>query len=303
MNDKEEHSGYWEKEEFEDLVARSLIAMYETKIKVQKRTLPACRIDERLINRARILGAYFPSHDRIIMGLQNSDGKASIIQKIDVINDGRPNQAITSLANTNNTTYEEDKDTYLKINYMEAISSLPKPFVKQNDGKIYRVAFLYYTSNHITGTVDYVTINKNGEIYPVMRYVDHYDPITGRIQRIKNLPNGRCDNCEDIVTIWSTYTIQLYQDRRYLWNVRAKEGIAKATFAVHEEQIKSLFYSRELPMTETGRKRPILHWVKAHQRRMKAGTDYDIKEHLRGTSEFVYNGTKFEIINPQKEVA
>lgn len=295
-----ECSGYWEKEEFEDLVTRSLIAMYETKIKVQKRTLPSCRIDEGLIKRARKMGAYFPSHDRIILGLQNEDGKASVMQEIDVINDGMPNQAIISVSTTDNATYEEEKDTYLKITYMEAIPFLPKPFVKQNEGKPYKVAFLSYTSNHITGTVDYVTINKNGQIYPVMRYVDHYDPITGRVQRIKNIPNGKGDNCEDIVTVWSTYTMQLYQDRLHLWNVRAQEGVAKATFAVHEEQIKSLFYSRQLPMTFTGRKRPILHWVKAHQRRMKEGIDYNVQEHLRGITDFVYNGTKFEIINPIK---
>lgn len=32
-----EYSGYWETDEFEDLVARSLIGLYETKIKKSKK--------------------------------------------------------------------------------------------------------------------------------------------------------------------------------------------------------------------------------------------------------------------------
>jgi len=56
-----------------------------------------------------------------------------------------------------------------------------------------------------------------------------------------------------------------------------------------------------LPLTVTGRKKPILHWVRAHQRRIKEGVDIDINKHLRGCCEFVMNDTKFCITLPHKQ--
>jgi len=295
-----EYSPYWETDEFEDKVARGLIAMYESKLKVRKRSVPACRLSEDLLMRVKRLGCYFPSNDRIIMEeVSPIDGRSAKIQSIDPINDGRPDFAIL-------TTTQGNKDSelsYLQTTYLEKINSLPKPFKSDVKGRIYRIAFLDFTNNAIEGMVDYVVIDSKGSLYPVHRYVRTTDRTTGRDLHIKDIPNGSGETCEDNVTIWATAAIQFYQDRRFLWNVLAKEGIAKATFAVHEEQIKSLFYSRELPMTETGRKRPILHWVNAHQRRMKSGIDFDVEKHLRGSNEFVYNGTKFEIINPLKKAA
>jgi hypothetical protein len=100
--------------------------------------------------------------------------------------------------------------------------------------------------------------------------------------------------------VWASCVLGLGSDKKHLWNVTANEGFAKATFGVYPEQIKSLFYSRELPMTETGRKRPILHWVRSHRRRIKEGIEVDIEKHLKGINEFVYNGTKFIITRPLK---
>jgi hypothetical protein len=78
-------------------------------------------------------------------------------------------------------------------------------------------------------------------------------------------------------------------DSKYLWNVRAfkmadnehMEGNVR--FGVYGEHVKSLFFARDLPLTESGRKKPILHWVSAHKRRLQAGQDIDIEKHLRGT--------------------
>lgn len=295
------YSRYWETEEFEDKVARGLIAMYENKLKIHKRCLPSTRLSAELIRRVQQLGCYFPASDRIMQETFNEQtGKASSVQCIDVVNDLRPDYAILCT----DEGYDDNGkklDGYLYVNYMERIKCLPKPFKTDVQGKIYRIAFLNYENEQINGSCDYVVIDSKGEVHPVFRYVNTYNPITGVSGHVKNIPNGESKNCEDNVTIWASATIQYYQDRRHLWNVRAKEGIAKATFAVYTEQIQSLFYSRELPLTTTGRKKPILHWVKAHQRRMKEGIEYDVDKYLRGTHEFVYQNTKFEIINPIKK--
>ena len=96
-------------------------------------------------------------------------------------------------------------------------------------------------------------------------------------------------------------------DKRFLWLVSTEEetiSSAKKTkleLGVSPEQVKSLFYSRSLPVTETGRKRPILHWVRSHQRRIKEGIDIDIEKHLRGMERFDMGGFKFEITQPVKK--
>jgi hypothetical protein len=291
---------YWKSEIFEDKVTRSLIAMYENKTKIIKKILPACRVSSDLIKRVQNLGCYFPANDRIMMESFNENtSKASRIQSIDAINDGRPDNAIFCIDKTCDES-GNNVEGYLFVNYMERIKVLPKPFKTDIQGKIYRIAFLDYTNNHVSGTCDYVVIDSKGNIYPVYRFATMYDQVTGRMSHFKDIPNGETTTCEDNVVTWASATIQFYQDRRYLWNVQANEGKAKATFAVYPEQIKSLFYARELPLTETGRKRPILHWVAAHRRRLEKGIDIDIEKYLRGITEFIYKDTKFIITMPLK---
>lgn len=104
----------------------------------------------------------------------------------------------------------------------------------------------------------------------------------------------------------------LWMDRKFVWNVRTEELLydramwktpTPIILGVDEEHIKSLFYSRSLPVTAAGRKRPILHWVEAHRRRLKAGTDIDVVKHLRGTDKFEMGGFSFAITNPVKPSA
>lgn len=100
--------------------------------------------------------------------------------------------------------------------------------------------------------------------------------------------------------------ISLLADRAYLWMIETQErysdldAYAKVQFGTDPEMVKSLFYSRTVPITHTGRLRPILHWVNAHKRRMKEGIDIDITKHLRGIERFEMGGLKFTITSPQK---
>lgn len=101
------------------------------------------------------------------------------------------------------------------------------------------------------------------------------------------------------------YVVSIHNDRRYFWEVAATESFwdrypAKAMFSIDEEYIKSLFYARTIPITATGRLRPILHWVSAHKRRLKEGVDIDVKKHLRGVDAFEMHGVNFSITEPRK---
>lgn len=103
-----------------------------------------------------------------------------------------------------------------------------------------------------------------------------------------------------------SYIVSLHNDRRYFWEVTAVEPFmdgfdAKAMFSVDESYIKSLFYARSIPMTASGRLRPILHWVSAHKRRLERGVDIDVRKHLRGIDAFEMHGVNFRITEPRKQ--
>lgn len=105
---------------------------------------------------------------------------------------------------------------------------------------------------------------------------------------------------------WGPGALSLLADRRFLWLVDTSEPLmhinwkAKLQFGVEPEMVKSLFYSRSIPLTATGRLKPILHWVEAHRRRIKSGIEIDINKYLRGTESFEMGGLNFDITSPTK---
>jgi hypothetical protein len=304
--------GFWNKEEFEELVATGLISMYETKLKKYRHAHSAVLVKDKILERVRALGCYFVPEDRIIHLEHDKDFiKATANQGFDVINDGRP---LRSTVCHPIRSAEKDPNSmrfgaYLETIYVERIKEFPKGIFCTAKGFPYRIVNLWYTKNGIEHLCLYFIMQNDGTLVSCSKKVNDYDPITGRTtvsvfneNTNKQLDTtGQYDHCEDSITARASSTMQFYQDRRFLWNVQAREHKAKATFGVYPEQIKSLFYARSLPMSATGRKRPILHWVNAHQRRMKSGTDIDIDKYLRGTNEFIMDGTKFVITMPIKK--
>lgn len=289
-----DYNEYWKEDEFEDLVARSLIGLYETKIKREKKGPKCIRFGNDVFERFRKFGCYFAPIDRVFYA--NLDNEViHENQNIDIINDGLPNKGVISLTHTDTA--------YLHTFYIEKIPFLPKPFQSDIKGTPYRITHMGFENDHVWGCGNFIMVDNKGLVQSCYINEVTYDPVTRRHILYKNRPvmHDKKDGCKDFYSIWASITIQTYQDRRYLWNVQAIDGIAKATFGVYPEQIKSLFYARELPETITGRKKPILHWVSAHQRRMKSGTDVDVEKYLRGTHEFVMNGTKFKITEPFKK--
>lgn len=294
------YNEYWETDEFEDLVTRSIIGLHETKVKKNKRCPKSLRFDEQTFNNFKRVGCYFSPHDRIVSLEQDDAGKALFTQTVDLVNDGLPETAIYT---TNPDNFMTD-NTYLMSFFLQRLPSLPKPFASDIKGKYYRLLQIFFGNTHVSADGTIIVIDKEGRIQSCYIQDWYTDRITGRNIHFKNRPviENNTGNQYDYFTVYSSVCIQIFQDRRYLWNVCAHDGIAKATFGVYPEQIKSLFYARDLPQTDSGRKRPILHWVQSHQRRMKSGTEVDVEQYLRGTHEFVMNGTKFKITNPMKDL-
>ncbi|WP_394543677.1 hypothetical protein [Azorhizophilus paspali] len=96
-------------------------------------------------------------------------------------------------------------------------------------------------------------------------------------------------------------------DSRHLWSATVEEnligaGNTRLRIGLEAEQIKSVLYARTLPLTESGRKRPILHLVRAHQRRIKEGVDIDISRHIRGIDNVSIDGMTFALRPPAKDI-
>jgi hypothetical protein len=100
--------------------------------------------------------------------------------------------------------------------------------------------------------------------------------------------------------------LQTVPDFRFLWTVETAERVlgndqtTPIRLGVTVDVVRSLFYARTAPMSEAGRRRPILHWVQAHQRRTRLGTSVDIAKHMRGVTEFEMGGFPFRITEPVK---
>lgn len=102
---------------------------------------------------------------------------------------------------------------------------------------------------------------------------------------------------------YGSAALSMIADSKYVWNVECWDGhtdLAKVIFGIEMEEVKSLMFARDLPMTATGRKRPILHWVKAHQRRIDEGIEVDVRKHMRGITEFKMGDLQFKITSPIK---
>jgi hypothetical protein len=109
------------------------------------------------------------------------------------------------------------------------------------------------------------------------------------------------------VARYGAAALQTVSDFRHLWVVQTSEAVfgddtrrTPLRLGVTPDVLRSLFYARSLPTTESGRRRPILHWVRAHLRRLKLGIEIDIAKHLRGITAFEMDGFEFDITQPTK---
>ena len=66
-------------------------------------------------------------------------------------------------------------------------------------------------------------------------------------------------------------------------------------FPVPLADYKSVFANREAPLTDSNRRKAILHWVAEHLRNSPKGTPHLVKTHLRGVDEFFIDGLRIRL--------
>jgi hypothetical protein len=224
-------------------------------------------------------GYYIPCTQRVILAGQ-----------IDMANDGLPEYS--GFADTKNEI----------ICYSVERKSLPRGWVAPTKGepiiftiferskKTDRISRKISTKNHIAVAAVPMIVKESGEIIPA---------VNKNSFQMGSMVRGLAECINNTAAVVNAWT-----DSKHLWLVETSEPIVvhptPLRLGCAEEHVKSLFYARESPMTETGRKRPILHWVESHNRRLRSGIDIDIRKHMRGVIEFEMDGFYFKITNPIK---
>jgi len=157
-----------------------------------------------------------------------------------------------------------------------------------------KIKYIAVESNNdkISATSFFLTLTKNGDIFH-----------TKNTHEIDSSADAGAARVSASATVWASVTIAALSDSDYLWSAKIYEDIigskpVEVALGMGLEEIKSLFYARSLPLTETGRKRPILHLVRAHQRRIKEGIDIDIDRHIRGVDRVSIDGFEFNLRPP-----
>lgn len=80
-------------------------------------------------------------------------------------------------------------------------------------------------------------------------------------------------------------------------NLDTRRGV---TLAIDGEALIDLMKFRDTPRTESGRKRPILHWVKEYLKKGVAPRPNKVSSHHRGIEVFEEGGVRVEITPPRK---
>lgn len=276
MNNSLVWNSIWDCDEFENSVLEGLLARFNSeKIKLGARKYAKLSgFTHSELKRIRDEGPFFvPTETKLYLdALINKRIFPSRIFPVHAGLSMMPNETYPSLSHIN----------------IEQVRKLPATLKRTGGGTLYRVDFLDYFSDGVEPNSWYVSIDASGQIYPC--------------SSVRLNKQATDDQFASVVHFGYllAFIINLHDFAQTQWKVQASEDGAKCSFLVNEKQIKSLFYARDLPLLATGRRRPILHWVSAHARRMKNGTEVAVNEHLKGISKFEMHGTAFQITQPIK---
>ena len=274
----------WTTDSFEDSVAAALITCFETRIKKNKGAGPNTLTNERM-NLIRRIGPYIPSNDRVIIA-PSTTGIGD--WEFDVTNDPMPTIGCIGFTRTHQAPPDE-YGGFFQATYIRKVTNLPKTWHRRSGGQLYEIIIAASENEFIEGDRSFFCITKEGKVIACEQRFE----LSGRykINHDFTTPEKELRDREARASI----ALQFIADSRHCWTIEARESNCLARLGSMPEQIKSLLYARSVPLTETGRKRPILHLVAAHQRRLKNGIDINITGFLRGVQTVEIGGTYFTV--------
>lgn len=91
-----------------------------------------------------------------------------------------------------------------------------------------------------------------------------------------------------------TLGINFYQTIDYHWYARISDGRGVVQVSITVEEAKELFSDRTTALAKDGRRKRIIHWVRAHRRH----TGSNVRTHYRGERDFSMHGKSVQILLP-----
>jgi hypothetical protein len=281
---------YWEEDDFEDTVASALIACFETKVRKNRGAAPADRLTEDRVAVMRAEGPYIVSNSRLIQG-PDSEGN----WHFDMVNDRLPMKGLHAFR-PNGLVVKAAPNAYLCAHYIRQAPALGRYWHKRKGGTLYEMLTMFAENDGINGERRFFTVTKQGEVAACTQKIASVR--FGATHGEKMCVVGPDEEWLRETGGWAAVALQFLADKRYCWTITAQEKASRAHLGCMMEEVKSLLYARSLPMTSTGRKRPILHLVESHKRRMRSGTDIDVTAFLRGQQTVEIGGTLFKVNPP-----
>jgi hypothetical protein len=283
---------YWTEDDFEDTVASALIACFETKFKKNRGAAPSDRLTEERIQILRREGPYIASNSRLIMLPEDLDHGPF---EFDIVNDRLPLKGLYAYRPVGKSS-ESRPNSYLNVNYIRQVQALGRYWHKRKNGTLYEMLTMSAENDGVHGERRFFTVTARGEVVACTQRIPSNRRGTSHGEIVSTIEPDR-EWLRD-TTSWGTVTLQMLADKRHCWTITAQEKTARMHLGSMMEEVKSLLYARSLPMTATGRKRPILHLVESHKRRMRNGTDIDVTAFLRGQQTVEIGGTVFNVNPP-----
>lgn len=273
----------WGADDFEDTVSSALIACFESKVKKNRGLSYSDNLTQDRVQMIRNSIPYIPSPSRVV---HLEEGNI----KFDLTNDPLPVSGSVFWSGIS-----PGDSGYFRAIHVRRANGLGKGWHARASGVLFEYTLMCAENDGVTGERSFFTVRGDGAIVSCnlrTTVPGGYIP-GGKNSVINSLPETM--QAREIV---ACATLQAIADRRFCWAITAKEKTAQVSIGCMKEEIKSLLYARDLPMTATGRKRPILHLVEAHKRRLKSGIDVDIQPFLRGLQTIEINGTQFTVKPP-----
>lgn len=285
------HSDYWTQDGFEDELASIIIAQYEKKVRKNRGAYPGDRMTDQI--RQMLFKRdcpYVPSNSRVTIFNEDAKDHGLKASSLDLVNDPHlPDSGCMALGHLHGKLKETQPGVYANFFFFKRIQNLPRNWKVISSGHHYST-WIVAANNEgsIKGERHIVTVDKNGNVLSARH------PIPTDQKYLENDMDVLARQYE-VVSYWALSAIQ---DKRFCWSITASDGTARVALGCMQEEIKSLLYARSLPLTATGRKRPILHLVAAHKRRLQQGIDIDVSQYLRGVINVEMDGTNFRVDPP-----
>jgi hypothetical protein len=286
---------YWAQDDFEDTVAAALIACFESKIKKNRGAQPSDRLTQERLQMVRNSMPYIPSPSRLF-DMSGIDGDGPLT--FDMKNDPLPvSGTMAWRVSTEDQQRPDDFGGYLLALHIRRANAIGKNWHKQTGGTLFEGTIVSAIADGIEGERFFFTVTTDGRVAACkVKLVNNRGYVPGSPVTVLASDSDFLRDRE----VYACMQLQAIADKRFCWTITANESIANVQIGCMREEVKSLLYARSLPMTSTGRKRPILHLVEAHKRRMKSGTDVDISTFLRGQQTVEIGGTVFTVNPPSK---